>query len=97
VPVVPVPLVAAALAQGAVTREALEGSVAALAEALREAGASLRLPAEGVVEAGLAPLIGRGIVTEGAGLAAAPGAERMLAFYAAPVLQRLEDAATPRT
>ncbi len=98
VPVVPVPLVAAALAQGAATREALEVSVAALAEALREAGASLRLPAEGVVEAGLAPLIGRGIVAEEAsGLTAVPGAERMLAFYAAPVQQRLADAAAPQT
>jgi glycerol-3-phosphate O-acyltransferase len=98
VPVVPVPLVAAALAEGAASREALEVAVAALADRLRKAGATMRLPPQGVVEAGLAPLIGRGMVEDGAaGLVPAPGNAPLLAFYAAPVLQWLEDAATPQT
>lgn len=98
VPVVPVPLVAAALTQGATTRARVEEAVAMMTERLRSRGASLRLPPEGVVDAGLAPLIGRRIVTEGAeGLTPLPEGAALLAFYAAPVLQRLEDAATPQT
>lgn len=98
VPVVPVPLVAAALAQGAGTRAEVEQAVAAMTERLRSLGASLRLPPEGVVEAGLAPLIGRNIVEEHAsGLTPRAEGAALLAFYAAPVLQRLEDAATPQT
>lgn len=98
VPVVPVPLVAAAVVQGAASRDEVQAAVAVLAEQLRGLGASLRLPPEGVAEAGLAPLIGRQILGEGAeGLTTLPGGGPLLAFYAAPVLQQLEDAATRQT
>jgi glycerol-3-phosphate O-acyltransferase len=97
VPVVPVPLVAAVIAQGPVARTDLAAAVEGMAARLRDAGAVLRIPREGAAEAGLIPLIARGIVAEGAeGLT--PAAPDLLAFYAAPVLQRLEgDAATRQT
>ena len=98
VPVVPVPLVAAALAQGPASQADLALRVAGLTDRLRHAGAALRLPRQGAVTAGLAPLVARGIVAETeAGLVAAPGSEALLAFYAAPVLQILDVSATRQT
>jgi len=95
VPVLAVPLVAAALVQG---REgALVDRVAAISARLRGLGAVLKLPPQGIeaaVAEGLAPLIARGIV--GADQAVLPGGAALLAFYAAPVLQRLEGEAALR-
>ncbi|MFN4157742.1 MAG: 1-acyl-sn-glycerol-3-phosphate acyltransferase [Gemmobacter sp.] len=94
VPVVPVPLVAAVLAAGPVTRADLADRVAAMAARLAAAGAVLRLP-EDAAAAGLAPLLARGVVAEGAaGLI--PAMPDLLAFYSAPVVQRLEDDAATR-
>lgn len=98
VPVVPVPLVAAALAQGPAARDELSARVARMQAALAAAGATLSLPAQGVTEAGLSPLTARGMVIEtDAGLVPAPSMEPLLAFYAAPVQQRCEVAATQQT
>ena len=88
VPVLPVPLVAAALGNGVASREELAARVAALTERLQAAGAVLKLPPQGgqaVLDEGLAPLIARGIVTPG--LQVAPGQADLLAFYAAAVPQ----------
>ncbi len=85
VPVLPVPLVAAALGQGAASRKDLLARVKALTERLETAGAVLHLPDDpaAVVEEGLAPLIARGIVTPG--LQPVPSRAALLAFYAAAV------------
>jgi glycerol-3-phosphate O-acyltransferase len=93
-PMLPVPLVAAVLAGGAVPRAAMEGALAALLVRLAAVGAVLKLPplgAAGALAEGLRALEARGIVQETpAGLAAAPGKASLLAYYAAGVLQRLE-------
>ena len=89
VPVLPVPLVAAALGAGAASRQALQDRVAALTARLTAGGAVLKLPPQGVeavLSEGLGPLIARGLVTEG--LQVVAGQEAVLAFYAASVLQR---------
>lgn len=86
VPVLPVPLVAKALGQGAATRAELLGRVEALVERLRSAGAVLKLPPQGIeaaLDEGLAPLIRRGLVTEALQPVAAERA--LLDFYAASV------------
>jgi len=87
VPVLPVPLIALALGDGAGSRAELADRVAALADQLSLAGAVLQLPTgiDTVLDLGLAPLIARGLVTE----ALQPVADQreLLAFYAAP-LQR---------
>jgi len=89
-PVLPVPLVAAALVAGPVPRAALEGAIAGLVTRLEAAGALLHLPADALAR-GLRVLEARGIVREGPkGLEAAPDKAGLLAFYAAGVLQRLE-------
>ena len=89
----PVPLVAAALLDGAVDREALRARLTELQARLMAVDAVLKLPPQGLDRAlseGLAPLMARGLVVEGdAGLVAAPDAVAMLKFYAAPVLQVL--------
>ena len=90
VPVLPVPLVAAALAERPADRAALAKAVAALIARLTESGAVMKLPPQGLdvtLDEGLGPLIARGSV--GPDLQTVPGAEAMLAFYAAPVRQRL--------
>ena len=93
VPILPVPLVAAALLDGAVDREALRARLTELQARLMAVDAVLKLPPQGLDRAlseGLAPLMARGLVVEGdAGLVAAPDAVAMLKFYAAPVLQVL--------
>ncbi len=94
VPMLPVPLVAAALREGPATRDALTSTVAGLLVRLEAAGAVMKLPPAGLaatVEEGLAPLIGRGLI--GADLRPAEGAQPILDFYAAPVLQRLDSTA----
>jgi glycerol-3-phosphate O-acyltransferase len=86
VPVLPVPLVAAALGEGAPSREELLARVEALVARLEAAGAVLKLPPQGVERAldeGLAPLIARGLVTPKLQPVAAERA--VLAFYAASV------------
>ena len=86
VPVLPVPLVAKALGDGAATREELLGRVEVLVERLKLAGAVLKLPPQGIpaaLDEGLAPLIRRGLVTEALQPVAAERA--LLDFYAASV------------
>jgi len=90
VPVVPVALVAAALREGSANRAELAVVMARLQGELQARGAVLKLPPQGLtaaLEEGLAPLIGRRLVTED--LKPVAGAERVLAFYAAAVVQRL--------
>tara|TARA_R110002110_G_scaffold152752_10_gene345627 strand:- start:296 stop:1681 length:1386 start_codon:yes stop_codon:yes gene_type:complete len=93
VPVLPVPLLAAVLQTGPVSREDLPDRVAAMVAALRARGVTLRLPpGDRMVTQGLRPLILRGLIAEtAAGYAPVPGAENLLRFYAAAVLQGLED------
>ena len=86
VPVLPVPLVAAALGNGAASRDELLGRVTALVARLETAGAVLRLAPQGLAQTldeGLAPLIGRGLVR--ADLTPEPQEAALLAFYAASV------------
>lgn len=90
VPVLPVPLVAAALQERPASRAALAAAMQRLCTELQGFGAVLRLAPHGIeqsLDEGLAPLIARGLVT--ADLAAVRGGEAILDFYAAPVLQRL--------
>jgi glycerol-3-phosphate O-acyltransferase len=94
VPVLPVPLVAAVLMQGVVTRAGLPGRLQGMVDALVAQGAVLRLPPQGmgqVVVEGLEPLIARGLVTEGLVVVDAA----MVGFYAASVPHGI--AATPQT
>ncbi len=100
-PVTPVPLVACALAEGPVSREALIARVGAEIAELAAAGASLRLHPLGPVSTtgdALDALLARGIVTEEDGTLRAADPE-LLAFYAAPVAQLREalGAATRQT
>ena len=86
VPVLPVPLVARALGEGAASREELTARVEGLIARLTEAGAVLKLPPQGLgvtVEEGLTLLIRRGLVTEG--LQPVSDERALLAFYAASV------------
>ena len=102
VPVLPVPLIAAALAQHPKTRADLLAAVQDLAARLTAMGAVMKLPPQGigvVVDEGLGPLIARGIITDG--LQPAANGQPILDFYAGPVLQRLavnaSNAATQQT
>ncbi|WP_434613721.1 1-acyl-sn-glycerol-3-phosphate acyltransferase [Tabrizicola sp. M-4] len=91
VPILPVPLVAAALEAGVVSREGLEVEVRRLADALSAKDAVLRLHPQGLeatVEEALLHLRRRGLVTED--LALREEKRALMAFYAAPVRQRLE-------
>lgn len=86
VPVLPVPLVAKALGEGAASREELTGRVEGLIARLTAAGAVLKLPPQGLevtVEEGLTPLMRRGLVTYG--LQPVASEQALLAFYAASV------------
>ncbi|WP_374396595.1 1-acyl-sn-glycerol-3-phosphate acyltransferase [Tabrizicola sp.] len=97
VPVLPVPLVARALGDGAASRDELRGRVEALVQRLQAAGAVLKLPPQGVgavLDEGLAPLIRRGLVT--AELQPVPVERPLLDFYAASVPE-IGIAATPQT
>ncbi|MBC7737127.1 MAG: glycerol-3-phosphate acyltransferase, partial [Candidatus Saccharibacteria bacterium] len=95
VPVVPVPLVAAALLNGASDLACLVAEVQALGQALLAGGAVLKLAPLGVeatVAEGLAVLQGRNLV--GADYRVTPGSQPLLDFYAASILQLLQ-AKTP--
>ena len=90
VPVLAVPLVAAALLEGV--------EVASMAARLQATGAVMKLPPGGVEQAwteGLSMLQARGIL--GPDGAIRPGMAPLLGFYAAPVRQRLGLAALPQT
>ena len=94
VPVLPVPLTAAALLEGAVTEQELTVRAEALCTRLTEAGAHLNLPKGSVSEAvatGLTTMTGRGFVRhEGDNLFIEPDQVALIAFYAASVLQLLD-------
>lgn len=93
VPVLPVPLVAAALLEGAATRSELPSQIDRLVAVLRAVDASLRLPPQGTAQTlseGLDPLISRGIVQDlPDGLRVVD--PQMLEFYAASVQQRVRN------
>ena len=99
VPILPVPLVAAALQGGALDRTELRASIASLSDQLVAMGAVLKLPPQGLdlaISEGLSPLLGRGIVVEGPdGLQVADGSGALLAFYSAPVRQILGASGNP--
>ncbi len=96
VPILPVPLVAAALRSGPLSRQDLTSQVGQLASDLRRRGFVLRLGKEAEIFAdGLAPLLQRGIVVERDGqLEVAEHERALLAFYAAAVEQALESRST---
>jgi glycerol-3-phosphate O-acyltransferase len=97
VPVLPVPLVARALGEGAASREELGARVQEMIARLTEAGAVLKLPPVGgasVLDEGLEPLIRRGLVS--ADLKPVVAERAVLEFYAASV-PSIADAATPQT
>lgn len=90
VPVLPVPLIARALGEGAASREELQARVETLIARLEAAGAVLKLPplgVSGVMAEGLDPLIARGLV--GADLQPVAAERALLDFYAASVRLRL--------
>jgi glycerol-3-phosphate O-acyltransferase len=94
VPILPVPLIAAAIVAGA-TREGLMAMAGGMADRLTTQGAVLKLPPQGLADAvneGLRPLVDRGIVDEDLRVVR----PELLAFYAAPVRQ-VFDAAMPQT
>lgn len=91
VPILPVPLVAAALEAGVTDRAALEAEVKRLADALAAKDAVLRLHPRGIpatVEEALVHMQRRGLV--GADLGVRAEKRALVAFYAASVRQRLE-------
>jgi glycerol-3-phosphate O-acyltransferase len=94
VPILPVPLVAAALASHPADRAGLLAEVTRLAQVLEAKGAVLKLPPQGLeaaMDEGLAPLIARGIVK--ASLQTAPNGQVLLDFYASALWQRMGQAA----
>lgn len=101
VPVLPVPLAAAVVAQagGTVSQVAFLERGAALTEQLRQKGAHQHLPdgdAATALREGLEVLTLRGILQDdGRQLQIVPGQEGALSFYAASVLQRLGEADLP--
>ncbi len=98
VPVLPVPLVAAALGDGATSRDELRARVQTLIAQLVAAGAVMKLPPQGIeatLTEGLATLIARGLVTTD--LQPVVSERAVLQFYAASVPTALPDAAAPQT
>ena len=102
VPVLPVPLIAAALLQQPSDRAALLAIVQELVARLSADGAVMKLAPQGVeatLTEGLAPLLARGIVHDT--LQPAANGQAVLDFYAGQVLQRLafadDNAATQQT
>ena len=98
VPVLSVPLVAAALQGKPADKAALLQAMRTLVTRLEAAGAVLKLPPQGIeaaLQEGLAPLIARGLVWDN--LSIAPDALGVVGFYAASVWQRLGNAAAPQT
>lgn len=100
VPLLPVPLVAAALvrAGGGAARPDLEARLAELVDEARAKGANLHLAGGSVGEGlrfGIGALVRHGILAEEAGvLRPVPGKEALLGYYAASVLQRLSEPGT---
>lgn len=94
VPVLPVPLTAAAMQGGETSRARIEARAQDLAEALRARGAPLRLPAGNVakgVQSGLATLERRGLIRQTGGAVTTVAQKApMLEFYAASVMQVLD-------
>jgi glycerol-3-phosphate O-acyltransferase len=92
VPILPVPLILAALTDGPATRAGLAQRAEGLAERLRANGSVLRLgKAADLLGVGLGKLIARGIVTEDEGvLRVAEGALPLAEFYSASVRQALD-------
>ncbi len=91
VPILPVPLVAAALEAGVESRVALLAEVTRLVEALADKDAVLRLHPQGLeptVDEALLHMRRRGLV--GPDLRLAPEKRGLVAYYAASVWQRLE-------
>jgi glycerol-3-phosphate O-acyltransferase len=92
VPILPVPLMAAALGEGPCDLATLEARAERLTQELRAKGVALplgKVPA--LTRDGLTPLVKRGFVADEAGqLRITPWAEQIVAFYAAPVLQALD-------
>ncbi|GAB4262179.1 MAG: 1-acyl-sn-glycerol-3-phosphate acyltransferase [Pararhodobacter sp.] len=97
VPLLPVPLTAAALvrAGGPVSQDTLILEARALVEQAAARGANMHLPggsADGALAEGLDALLLRGILRRENGLVAiAPGEEATLGYYAASVLQNLSE------
>lgn len=93
-PILPVPLVAAAALSGPVSQLQLTSKLAEFIEQLKALGAVLKLPpggAEATVAEGIRVLKARGILQETPeGFAVAPEKAALLRFYAACVVQRLE-------
>jgi glycerol-3-phosphate O-acyltransferase len=93
VPILPVPLVAAAVLGGVADRVDLLERMTQISGQLSGLGAVLKLPPQGLEAAlseGLAPLLARGIVGESSdGLRVLPERDALLQFYAAPVQQVL--------
>jgi glycerol-3-phosphate O-acyltransferase len=93
VPVLPVPLVAAALADGPLPKAVLADRIARMIAALTELGAALELPEGGAaatMSAGLRVLIARRIVQDsGDALRPVSGQAALLQFYAGSILQLL--------
>ncbi|MGY6536367.1 MAG: 1-acyl-sn-glycerol-3-phosphate acyltransferase [Pararhodobacter sp.] len=101
VPVLPVPLVCAIVAQaeGRISKPVLMTRGAEAVDALHRMGAWLHLPdgdAQAALSEGIEALVLRGILQQsGEEIAIVPGQETALSFYAASVLQRLSDPLTP--
>ena len=90
VPVVPVPLIAAALLERPLSRDDLTAGVQRLLVRLQAVGAVTKLAPDGLgatIDEGLGPLMARGLID--ANLRPMPEAEAILAFYSASILQRL--------
>lgn len=93
VPMLPVPLVAAAVRAGARDRAGVEASVTALVAQLEAKGAGVELAEGGLaatVDEGLQALLARGILFDLNGLRVVSGKESLLAFQAAAVEQRIQ-------
>jgi glycerol-3-phosphate O-acyltransferase len=90
VPVVPVPLVAAALQDAAGGRAGIEARAADLVQQLTALGAELRIAPQGIpatVQEGLSAMLARGLINPDLSPVAAQ--QPILQFYAASVQQRL--------
>jgi glycerol-3-phosphate O-acyltransferase len=93
VPMLPVPLVAAALSEGPVARADLPERLGRLIAALQATEAVLRLPPQGITQTiieGLEPLIARGAVSEDADGLRVTDVD-IIGFYAAAVQQRVRN------
>mgnify|MGYP006169087819 CR=1 FL=1 len=97
VPILPVPLVAAALLSGPADAAALRAEVERLAASLQADDAVLRLNPQGLAETvdeAVLHLTRRGLI--GSDLQVRPGKGGLLAFYAASVQQRMESHSAPQ-